>query len=104
MFVQGPMVLMPGKPEPQEGGPAVTSDPGATRQVSSWQYFKFNAFYTLLMVVLLPLSVQFSTLPFYLASLVLVFKKGIVWGVLLMPVSWGIDLVTDFVWMMLVKK
>lgn len=97
------MVLMPGRPEPEQGGPAVESEPGVTRQVSSWQYFKFNTFYTLLMVVLLPLTVQFSTLPFYLATLALVFKKGLVWGVLLMPVAWGIDLVTDFIWMMLVK-
>lgn len=98
------MVLMPGKPEPEDGGPPVLSDPGATRQVSTWQYFKFNAFYSLLMVVLLPLTVQFSTLPFYFAMMVLVFKQGLLWGVLLMPAAWGIDLATDFLWMMLVKK
>lgn len=98
------MVLMPGQAEPEDGGPAVDSDPGVNRQVSAWQYFKFNAFYTALMAVLLPLTVQFSTMPFYIASTVLVFKYGILWGVLLVPVSWSIDMATDFLWMMLVKK
>lgn len=98
------MVLMPGRPEPEDGGPPVESEPGVTRQVSSWQYFKFNALYSLIMAVLLPLSVQFATLPFFIASSVLVFKYGIVWGVLLMPASWAIDLCTDFLWMMAVKK
>lgn len=98
------MVLMPGQAEPEAEGPPVESDPGATRQVSAWQYFKFNAFYTLLIAVLLPLSVQFSTVPFYIATTVLVFKFGVLWGVLLVPISWGIDLTTDILWMMLVKK
>lgn len=98
------MVLMPGKAEPEEGGPPVESDPGITRQVSSWQYFKFNAFYTLIMAVLLPISIQCATLPFYIATSVLVYKYGILWGVLLLPVSWAIDLCTDFLWMMMVKR
>ena len=79
-------------------------DPAVTRQVSSWQYFKFNAFYSLVMVVLLPLTVQLTTLPFYVATTILVFRFGLLWGALLVPASWAIDLGVDILWMMVVKK
>lgn len=99
-------MLRPGVPEPEAGGPPVDPecDPGVTRQVSTWQYVKFNVIYSLIMAVLLPLSVQASTLPFYVATSVVVFKFGVLWGVLLVPVSYLCDLAMDVLWMMVVKK
>lgn len=98
------MVLMPGRPEPEQGGPPVDSDPAVTRQVSKWQYFKFNAFYTFMMLILLPLTVQISTTPFFMLTTFVTFKFGIIWVAVTVPVAWFVHLWADILWMMLVKK
>lgn len=98
------MVLMPGRPEPEEGGPAIEEDPAVCRRVGTWQYVKFNLFYSLMMLLVLPLTVLLSTLPFSIASAVLVFKTGLLWASLLVPVSWMLGLAMEVLWMMLVKK
>lgn len=75
-----------------------------TRQVSTWQYVKFNVTYSLIMAVLLPLALLASTLPFYVVTSVVMFKFGLLWGALLVPVAYLCDLTMDVLWMMVVKK
>jgi len=56
------------------------------------------------MMVLLPVSAQLCTTPFYLATTVVVFKCGIVFGALLVPGTWLFELAMEILWMALVKR